>query len=104
MQSPQPAPEPRPGLAVASFALGLSGLGLAIVCATIGAAFSSEATRPDWLPLALGAALADAVFSIEIGRRAGPVGPPHSNLRKVGKSLSLATILLTLAAAVAHGG
>jgi hypothetical protein len=46
----------------------------------------------------LGAALTDAVISMEIGRRAGRIGPPHSQLRKVGSALALAAILLSLAA------
>lgn len=98
MQTPQPTPEPRPGFAIVAFALGVSGLGLAVVCMTTGAAFAAKDVQPDWLPIALGAALADAVISMEMGRRAGPVGPPHSQLRKVGTALALAAILLTLAA------
>lgn len=98
MHTPTPAPEPRPGLAVVAFALGVSGFGLALFCVTVGAAFSSEATHPEWLPIALGAALTDAVISMEIGRRAGRIGPPHSQLRKVGSALALAAILLSLAA------
>ena len=98
MQKPQPTPEPRPGLAIVAFALGVSALGIALVCATLGAAFAAKDVQPEWLTTALGASLADAVISIEIGRRAGPVGPPHSQLRKVGSALALAAILLTLAA------
>jgi len=104
MQTPDPSPAPRPGLAVAAFALGLSGFVLALACVTVGAVFNAQAQRPDWLTVALGTSLADAVVSIEIGRRAGQVEPPYSRLRKVGAGFSLCAILLTLAAAVALAG
>jgi hypothetical protein len=91
--------ESRPGLGIVAFALGISALIVALTCGILGLAPNLDGTSPDWLNIALGAALMDAMLGLEIGRRAGKLNPPHSTLRKVGSVLALAAILAVLAIA-----
>jgi len=94
-------PMPRPALAIVAFALGISSLVGAVVSSALGAVFSRDAATPEWLPFALGAALVEAILSLEFGRRAGAIGNPHALLRRAASGLSLAAILVVMAAAVA---
>jgi len=95
---------PRPAFAIVAFALGISSLVGAIVAGALGIVFTHQRGPQEWIPYALGAALVDAVLSLEFGRRAGAVVPPHSLLRRAGSGLSLAAILIVIAAAVGLAG
>ena len=93
-------PLPRPAFAIVAFALGISALVGAIVAGALGIVFTQQRGPQEWIPYALGAALAEAILSLEFGRRAGLVAPPHSLLRRAGSGLALAAILVVIAAAV----
>ena len=91
---------PRPAFAIVAFALGISSLVGAIVAGALGIVFTHQRGPQEWIPYALGAALVDAVLSLEFGRRAGAVVPPHSLLRRAGSGLSLAAILIVITTAI----
>ncbi len=90
---------PRPAFCAIALFLGISAFVGALVSAILGEVFARQG-ETTWLPYALGAALFEAVLSMEVGRRAGAVGHPHATLRKVASGFALAALLVVAIAAL----
>ena len=99
--NPHPS-APRPAFCAIALFLGISAFVGALVSAIMGEVFARQGEATTWLPYALGAALLEAVLSMEVGRRAGAVGHPHATLRKVASGFALAALLIVAMATLAR--